>query len=141
VKPLRLMLERLQQDADCTIGSLSIEDEGHFCWTLEDPVRPDRVKIHGETAIPVGHYTVDITMSPRFKRPLPLLISVPMFSGIRIHPGNNAGDTEGCILVGMDRYAKSIGRSRVAFDALFARLQKAHKVGIPITIDIVRNPP
>lgn len=118
-----LLLERTQLDHDVTIGSLSA-DGAWQCWTLEDVVRPKGVKVHGQTAIPFGRYHVLITPSPRFKRDLPLLVDVPGFVGVRIHPGNTAADTEGCILVGTDKGpdGKSITRSRQAFDNLFIKL-------------------
>src|SRR5574343_976097 len=81
-----------------TIGKLFI-DGTYFCDTLEDYVRAGE-KVFGKTAIPTGTYDVQITYSNRFKQPMPLLIDVPGFSGIRIHPGNTAEDTHGCILVG-----------------------------------------
>jgi hypothetical protein len=133
---MQLKLERLQLDPDVTIGSLSIDGDWE-CWTLEDVVRADGLKVWGETAIPAGHYTVDITRSPRFKRDLPLLLNVKGFEGIRIHPGNTADDTQGCVLVGMDRHGKSIGRSRLAFEALFGKLRQAKQRGEPISMEIV----
>lgn len=133
---MKLHLERIQLDPDVTIGSLSV-DGAWECWTLEDTVRADGMKIHGETAIAVGEYSIDITQSPRFGRLLPLVLDVKNFSGVRIHPGNTAGDTEGCILVGQDRLKKSIGKSRRAFDALFAKLQSAKQRDEPITLEIV----
>lgn len=123
---MQLRLERVQIDHDVTIGSLSADGVWQ-CWTLEDVVRPKGFKVPGQTAIPAGRYRVLITPSPRFKRDLPLLVDVPFFTGVRIHPGNTAADTEGCILVGAERGAdgKSIGRSRVAFDNLFIKLADA----------------
>ena len=121
---MKLKLERLQLDPDVTIGSLSVDGEWE-CWTLEDTVRPPGVKVPGQTAIPAGLYPVEITFSPRFQRDLPLLIGVPNFDGVRIHPGNTAADTDGCILVGHDRYAKSVGHSRMAFEQLFTKLRVA----------------
>jgi len=123
---MQLRLDRIQIDPDVTIGSLAIDGTWQ-CWTLEDVVRPKAVKVPGQTAIPFGRYRVIITPSPRFGRELPLLIDVPFFSGVRIHPGNTAADTEGCILVGTERGAdgKSITRSRQAFDNLFIKLSDA----------------
>jgi hypothetical protein len=122
---MKLVVDRVQLDPDVTIGSLSVD--GVFeCWTLEDPVRAGP-KIHGETAIPSGSYNIVITMSPRFKRDLPLICDVQGFSGVRIHPGNTTSDTEGCLLVGDVRLAKSIGKSRIAFNRLFAKLQDAQQ--------------
>jgi hypothetical protein len=105
-----------------TIGSLAVDGKFHS-FTLEDCVRP--VKIPGKTAIPAGRYEVIINWSARFKRPLPLLLNVPFFAGVRIHAGNTDVDTEGCILVGRTRQVDFIGESRKAFDLLFKRLSSA----------------
>lgn len=140
---MKLLLERLQFDPDVTIGSLSID--GDFeAWICEDAVRevPGRPvsewKVPGKTAIPFGIYSIDITLSARFKCDLPLLLAVPGFSGVRIHPGNTAADTEGCLLPGAMRLAKSVGQSRAAFAALFSKLRVAHSKREPITIEVVR---
>lgn len=138
---MKLLLERIQQDADVTIGSLSVDGDWE-CWVCEDTVRevPGQStwqwKVAGKTAIPRGTYEVKITPSARFNRDLPLLLSVPGFDGIRIHPGNSAADTEGCILPGADRFGRSIGRSRVAFDALFTKIHEALDKGERVTIEI-----
>jgi hypothetical protein len=58
-------------------------------------------------------------MSARFKRKLPLLLDVPMFEGIRIHPGNTAVDTHGCILVGENDVKGQIHQSKFTFYRLF----------------------
>lgn len=132
---MKLVLERLQLDPDVTIGSLTVDGDWQ-CWTLEDTVRPPGVKVPAQTAIAPGQYTVVINMSNRFKRELPLLLNVPNFTGVRIHAGNTPADTEGCILVGCDRHAKSIGRSRAAMDNLMIQLQGAQRRGEPITLKI-----
>ena len=90
-----------------TIGELLIDGE-FFCYTLEDEVRADGVKVHGKTAIPIGEYSVEVTYSPRFKRDMPLIFNTPQktiekdgvtFSGVRFHGGNDAEDSHGCPLV------------------------------------------
>lgn len=134
---MKMILERLQLDAEVTIGSLTADGDW-MCWVCEDTVREPGVKVPGKTAIPYGKYRVDITMSPRFKRPLPLLLSVPGFEGIRIHTGNTADDTEGCLLPGLDRLPKSVGRSKLAFEALYTRIFDAKARGESITIEIVK---
>lgn len=127
---MRLRLERLQIDPDVTIGSLTV-DGAWLCWTCEDAVRevPGQPvatwKAPGKTAIPAGTYEVDITQSQRFGRPLPVLLAVPGFDGIRIHPGNTAADTEGCILPGLTRAGQSVGLSRRAFDQIFPLIRDA----------------
>ena len=121
---MNLKLVRKTFTEESTIGELSID--GKFeCFTLEDKVRA--VKIHGATAIPEGIYEVIINFSSRFKRPLPRLLKVPNFEGILIHPGNTAADTEGCILVGTGKGKDVVTNSRVAFKALFTKLEAALK--------------
>ena len=120
----------------CTIGRLSIN--GVFeCYTLEDVTRPvGEPKVPGRTAIPYGRYEIMVTHSERFNQPLPILLGVPGFLGIRIHPGNTDADTEGCILVGRTKGAYFIGESKSAFAALFLKIQKALSEGkVFITIE------
>ena len=116
-----------------TVGEMYVD--GTFeCYTLEDVVRP--VKIKGITAIPAGSYEVVVSFSERFQRPLPLLLHVPNFDGVRIHPGNTDRDTEGCILVGKTKERDFIGASKLAFEALFEKIQAAlqrDKIFIHIT--------
>lgn len=134
---MKLTLIRQDLNKACTIGELLVDGQ-HECWTLEDVVRPDGVKVFGETAIPFGTYSVDITPSPRFKRDLPLLVGVDNFVGIRIHPGNTASDTEGCILVGQGKGQNCILASRAAFDTLFAKIAAAKRAGQQITITVTK---
>jgi hypothetical protein len=127
---MRIEVKRLHRTDNSTIGELTID--GKFeCYTLEDKERD--VKIKGETAIPKGTYKVIINKSNRFKKLLPLLIGVPNFEGVRIHPGNSNHDTEGCILVGMNRSVDYITKSRKAFDSLFKKMQGAKNITITIS--------
>ena len=111
-------------------------------FTLEDRVRPTGPKVPGETAIPEGVYPLIITPSPRFKRRLPLLVNVPGFDGIRIHPGNSHKDTEGCIFVGegVNQFSDEpmLTKSVSAFNRLFEMLEEAIEAGESITVS-VRN--
>ncbi len=141
------MLLELRRDPSangCTLGSLYVE--GAFeCFTLEDLIREVpkvevvKWKIPGETAIPSGTYEVTVNLSTRFGRLMPQLLDVPGFAGVRIHSGNCASDTEGCILVGRRRGAATILDSRLAFNALFPKLQAAIARPEEIKIRIV-NP-
>jgi hypothetical protein len=89
-----LTLVRYTRTETAVLGSLYMN--GAFvCYTLEN----------ADKAIPCGMYTVQNSKSPKFKRELPLLFSsnVPQSRGIRIHRGNTAKDSQGCVLVGMGR--------------------------------------
>lgn len=121
-----LILQRMILSETCTVGEL-LDYGNRLCWTLEDAVRSHKIK--GRTAIPAGRYKVAITYSNRFKTDLPLLLNVPAFEGIRIHSGNTAADTEGCVLVGMARQGDALIRSREAFAKVFSSLRVWLKQG------------
>jgi hypothetical protein len=120
-----LLLQRLDANEKRVIGELFIDGES-YCYTVEDAIR--KVKLEGKTAIPRGLYEVVLTRSPRAARgglwtpwpdfALPLLVNVPGFEGIRVHSGNTAEDTEGCIIVGLDRLPNGVGNSRAALRRL-----------------------
>ncbi|MBA2413203.1 MAG: hypothetical protein H0V63_10320 [Burkholderiaceae bacterium] len=133
---MNLILTRAPSHKGATIGNFTVD--GVFeCFTCEDAVR-DGPKVHGQTAIPAGEYVVVITMSPRFKRPLPLLVDVPGFSGIRIHSGNTSADTEGCILPGVSLGADGVSviGSRRAFDSLYNKISAAIRRGETVKIKV-----
>lgn len=128
---MQITLHRQYYTDKSTIGALQA---GIFrCWALEDAVH-DGPKIHGRTAIPAGTYRVRITISPRFGVRMPILIGVPGFEGVRIHYGNTADDTEGCLIVGMDRSINRVGRSRDAYRMLMEILEKEQEQKTWITI-------
>lgn len=113
-----------------TIGKMFING-AYFCDTLEDKVRVlganGEGKVKGQTAIPAGTYTIQLTYSPKFRRRLPLLLRVPFFEGVRIHAGNTNKDTEGCILVGRNRAVGKVLDSRKTEQALMDVLEKVNE--------------
>ena len=132
---MKLKLIRDHFDDNFTLGRLYIESEGEYFYTCEDAVRAK--KIYGKTAIPIGKYQVILTFSNRFKKVLPLLVDVPNFSGVRIHSGNTAADTEGCILVGLERSGSGVGHSRDAMALLMPKLQSAYDNVDKICIEVI----
>ncbi|MCY1059483.1 DUF5675 family protein [Nannocystis sp. SCPEA4] len=120
---MELKLVRSVFTSESTIGKLYVDGK-YQCHTLEDMVR-EGPKVMHKTAIPAGRYRVRIGYSPRFKKKMPRVEDVPGFSGILIHVGNDAGDSSGCILVGQTASRNFIGGSRLAFNALFKKLEAA----------------
>ena len=131
---LKLLLVREIKTAKQTHGRLFKVDENgkreFLCYTLEDAERP--VKIKGETAIPTGTYTVIVTMSPRFKKELPLIMNVPNFSGVRFHGGNTEQDTEGCPLLGMVRHMDAISNCAPAVALVTKMIKEAKEAQLTI---------
>ena len=112
----------------------------YFCDTLE-PTWRDYAhggrKIKGRSAIPEGRYAVVISWSPKMKAWLPILLGVPNFEGIRIHAGNTAKDTQGCILVGRNQRVGEVLESRKWLYELKQKIVEAKKRGEPVWLTIL----
>lgn len=147
-----LLLEverRKEQKPGCTLGELRVNGN-HVCWTLEDQVREPvsprmgltadawvrKWKVQDETAIPRGEYSVIISESAHFGKKLPEILNVPGFSGVRIHSGNSAKDTEGCILLGQTIAANLVYGSHAAFKEFLPLLQAALATGEKVTLKV-----
>lgn len=141
---MKLEIRRQPSLKHCTLGRFWVNGE-NIKATLEDVIREKpgvpvaKWKIQDETAIPEGSYKVVITYSPHFERDLPLLLNVPGFVGVRIHPGNREGDTDGCILVGESVLGEAIIESKKAFADVFDRIEGAVEAGEEVWIT-VKNP-
>lgn len=128
---MNITLTRKEFTDKSTIGELFID--GKFeCFVLEDKDRKletagGKAKVYGLTAIPRGKYSVVITYSNRFKQLMPLLMNVPYFEGIRIHKGNVAEHSHGCLLVGNTKSKDFVGGSAIAYDRIFKKLSAAAK--------------
>ena len=83
-----IRLIRNQPKGTAITGRLVINGR-FFCNTLE------RVGYQ----IPALCYPVRVTMSPRFKRLLPIVQNVPGRSGIRFHRGTKPQHSTGCVLL------------------------------------------
>ena len=135
---MKLKVARQIFDDQCTIGTMTVD--GVFeCYTLEPMTRPDGApKVFGKTAIPCGIYRVTITFSGHFQRDMPLVNDVPDYDEIRIHPGNDPANTEGCCLVGEEREQDAILHSVAAFEPLFAKIKSAIDSGDEVTIEYTK---
>lgn len=142
---MELLLKRHTFTEKSTISDLAIDGK-YFCKILEDKDRGllatmsieelKSLKIHGKTAIPKGRYQIVLSYSNRFKKYLPELLHVPAYEGIRIHPGNYAEDTEGCLLPGNTQVPDAVLNSVKTFDKLFEIIKsRVDKEKIYITIE------
>ena len=153
---LELLLDRKYRKETYTIGNLYVDGEW-FCNALEDKDRGlsqtmtleeiNKIKVYGETAIPTGRYEVRMDIvSPKyngvkwykdnFGGRMPRLESVKGFSGILIHSGNTALDSNGCILVGLNKAKGKVLDSRATFQKLWKVLEQARKTGKTIYLTV-----
>ena len=162
---MELILTRIAKRRGYTIGRLAIlkeeseeyrtyQTEEYFCDTLEPTVLELKTTVPKETvlrsptklaslkpvAIPEGRYAVVITWSPKFKMWLPLLLGGPDFNrlwqGIRIHMGNTAKDTQGCILVGRNQIVGKVLESRKWLYELKQKIVEAKAKGEAVWLTI-----
>jgi len=127
---MELQLLRRPAADGVILGDL-LADSVHVAHTLED----------ADEAIPVGVYPVVITYSLRFKRLLPLVDRVPGRQGIRIHPGNTADDTTGCILLGLSQVNDEVLHSREACQRFQSLIAPELARGRPVRLTVTQQSP
>jgi predicted ThiF/HesA family dinucleotide-utilizing enzyme len=141
---MELQVARETSKDDTTLGRLYVDGVAE-CDTLEDVIReipnePVSVwKIAEKTAIPVGRYLVSFVDSPKFGPNTISVNGVSGFEDIRIHSGNTAEDTHGCLLVGKRNTDKSISQSKDTLVALKIKCLAAKQRGEEIHIEYL-NP-
>ena len=128
-----------------TTGKMYVDDVFE-CFTLEDKDRGLKstmsldelksLKVYGETAIPTGRYQVTTSFSGIFEKEMPLLVNVPDYDEVRIHPGNSDKDTLGCILVGEARTVDWVSNRRAAFARFWPKMKAAIDAGQKVFITI-----
>ena len=145
---MKLDVVRTQFGEDATNGMLFIN--GVFeCFTLEDEVR--NVKVHSETAIPLGEYEIKLRTEGGFHtkytsrygsmhKGMLWLQDVPGFTWILIHTGNTDQHTAGCLLLGetqqdLDKGKDGfVGGSGDAYKKAYPKIAKAILNGEKVTI-------
>ena len=154
---MEIRVERKWKKEEYTIGRLYVN--GVFeCNTLEDKDRGlkqnmpidkiKEVKVAAITAIPTGHYKIRMDIvSPKYAlkawyltnchgAKLPRIMDVPGYSGVLIHPGNTAQDTDGCILVGKNDVKGMVTNSKNTFLKLYNKMYEAYTKNEDIILTI-----
>ena len=154
---MELIVDRKWKKQSYTISNLTIDGKW-FCNVLEDKDRSldssmsiakiRELKKPSITAIPRGTYeiTLDI-ISPKYSTnsfykqvcngKVPRLLNVKGFEGILIHAGNTDKDSDGCLLVGLNKVKGQVVNSRETFKELYKLLKDKHDKGEKITIKIL----
>lgn len=137
---MNLLLKREILMPDCSLGRLYV-DNRFLCYTCEDADRKLETnpggKVYGKTAIPRGKYRVVVSFSNHFQKPLPELLDVPGYSGVRIHGGNTADDSLGCVLVGRVRTANGVAGCKDVVAAVIDQVDAATDRGEEVWMEVV----
>lgn len=158
---MKIKVERKARKATYTVGKVYIDGK-YFCdsledtdrgitqampftptpsgsvngyWTTADGKRID--KVYGKTAIPTGLYDVCSYYWPKFGCYVVQLLRVGGFTGILLHNGMTADNSEGCVLLGKNNAVGRLDGNRIYMDALAARVMACEKRGEKVQIEIV----
>ena len=151
---MELTLNRFNKGTTSTVGALFIGSGTtrlFHSYSCEDEYR--NIKVRNETRIPAGKYEIKLRTEggfhsrysdkyPKTHHGMLWLQDVPNFTFIYIHPGNDEGDTSGCILVGFSTSTDvrdgggSIGRSVEAYQNLYKKVSSALLKGEQVFITV-----
>lgn len=154
MQPIELQLRRDTFLPERCAGPLTYQEKP-FAWVVEDTDRGltqgmtlaqmQALKVQGRTAIAAGYWPIVLRTSTKFG-PDTLTVLVLGHQLIRIHPGNDEDDTEGCICPGLGLVRDAAGtplrteRSALAVDWLEKQLVPHLKVGGEAWLRIERGP-
>ena len=106
---MKITVNRFLENGISTISRVLIDGIDHGFKGLEDAYH--KQKIYGKTRIPAGVYPLKTQLSghihtrysqrfPKIHKGVLNIANVPSYTGVMIHIGNTATDTEGCLLIG-----------------------------------------
>lgn len=112
-----------------------------FCQTCEDEDRhlenDPSAKVPKLTAIPRGRYKLTTSYSHHFGKVLPEVLGVPNFTGVRLHGGNHAEHSQGCILTGRVRIRDGIAQCPDTVAAIIELIDDAEERGEESFLEVV----
>lgn len=116
-----LVLIRESVSGKAVQGCLFLNDT-FIAYTLEN----------ADKVIPEGVYNIENSVSPKFKRELPLIYNknVPAKRGVRIHVGNSYKESSACVLVGMGRKGDQLTESAPAETMVTMLCRNVNKMAI-----------
>ena len=152
---MKLLIDRKWKKDTYTIGILYVNGM-RFSEVIEDKDRGlndsmsdfeiKSKKVYGKTAIPTGIYKLTMTYSSKFaartwaSKYNGKVLEIPNvkgFSGVRIHPGNTAEDSLGCILPGRNlEKGKVLQSTKYYYKLLDDYVLPAMKRGEEVTLEI-----
>ena len=149
-------LKRDHYRGDTTLGNLFDPCNDHFCYVLEDVVRGFGIKDKGNTAIPATAddmtYFMRIRESPKYGKVVVIFTENPspdyyelrnggiMFSQILAHGGNDAEDTEGCILVNRNRDVSKMNAWGSMKEEIAAEVERLTDEGYDVRLRVTNMP-
>lgn len=120
---MEVTINRFYHGERYIIGRLYVNGT-YVCDTLERPLTDKK-----HAGILPYRYKLINYPSAKFKGMRPLVEGVEGRSGILIHEGNTVDDTQGCILVGINRKVGHVLDSRKCLTKLMSILKPAWKNG------------
>lgn len=116
-------VNRRWQTNESTISEFNVKDTELKGYVLEEK-GPSSVQAGMELRIPAGEYNLVWHRGGRFGDKVPKLFNAQVSPSrlILIHPGNDARDTEGCLIVGNSRRVNRVEGSKLKFDQLMKLL-------------------
>lgn len=119
-----IYVNRRWQTNESTISDFYVEGTDLTGYILEEK-GPSSAQERMQLRIPAGEYSLVWHLGGRFGAKVPKLFNAQVSPNrlILIHPGNDAKDTEGCLIVGHSRKINRVEGSKLKFGQLMKLLE------------------